>query len=177
MIAAFAAALLQPPDVPSPPVVPPPIFVPRPTVAPPPQVPIFPFPAPRAPAPPPPPYGPRPDIVVDSVYSLECRVAAEDGATFELKAKASGRGAERRMAIESEAPDRFPSGTAAGEARRRNWPADEHVEIFTLDRQDSVYTLSLGWVGGRLSEAALTVLRPGAERPFGSPGAVTCRRR
>lgn len=165
MIAALAAALLQP------------AVAPPPTVAPPPQVPIFPFPAPRVPAPPPPPYGPRQDIAIDSVYALECRVTAEDGVRFEIKAKASGRGAQRRMAIESEAPDRFPSGTAAGEARRRNWPADEHIEIFTLDRQDSVFTLTLGWKEGRLSEAALTVLRPGAYRPFDSPGAVTCRRR
>lgn len=167
LIAAFAAALLQPT------VAPPPTVARPPSVVPPPQV-FFPYPA-RPPAPPPPPYGPRRDIVVDAVYALECQVTAEDGARFEIKAEASGRGAERRMTIESGAPDRFPSGTAKGEARPRNWPADEHIEIFTLDRQDSFYTLSLGWVGGRLSDAALTVLRPG--QTFGNPGATTCRRR
>ncbi len=172
MLAALAAALLQPATLPAPPAPMP--LAPRP---PPPVVWPRGFPRPESRPPAPPPLPGRRDIAVDTVYTLSCRVVAEDGVPFQLEAKTSGRGAARRMAIESGAPDRFPSGTAeAGQAYSRNWVADDYVEVFTLDRQDSVYTLTLAWAAGRLADAALTTLRPASDPPFGSPGTTTCRR-
>ena len=168
MILALAAALLQPPGQPEP--SPPP----APSV---PKVPYWPFKPDRPPEPPAPPPGPARDILVETSYVLECRVAAEDGAGFDLKATTTGRGTARTMVVASGAPDRFPSGTAsASTARTRNWVEDDYVEVFTINRRDGTHTVTLGWRAGRLTDVALTSLRPAAAQPFGSPGTATCRR-